>query len=100
MTTENQTGNEQEKLADATKKTATAAETNVAPVNAITENAPSSETTPLKKPARKMKKSSAFAAAAAGRSALDAVAASASQDVLGSSGLINTGPIASYNEGE
>ncbi len=43
------------------------------------------------------KKSSAFVAAAVGRSAVNQVKANSSRDVRGSSGLANTGTIISYD---
>lgn len=43
------------------------------------------------------KKSSASVAASVGRSAVDAVKATSSRDVRGSSGLANTGTIISYD---
>ena len=43
------------------------------------------------------KKSSGIVAAAAGRSAVDAVKGNSSRDVRGSSGLANTGTIISYD---
>lgn len=46
------------------------------------------------------KKSSALAAASKGRSAVDAAKHDSNTDVRGSSGLANTGPFVSYNDGE
>ena len=50
-----------------------------------------------KKQKTKTKKSSALVAASVGRSAVDAVKATSSRDVRGSSGLANTGTIISYD---
>ena len=48
----------------------------------------------------KSKHTSALAAAAKGRSATAAVKHDSNTDVRGSSGLANTGPFVSYNDGE
>ena len=67
-------------------------------------NIPGDEKTPGTNPVNKVKKtakkSSALRAALVGRSVTEQVKAVSSVDISGTSGLNNTGPVVSYEEGE
>ena len=52
----------------------------------------------VNKKVKPLKKSSALKAASMGRSAINEVKGRSSSDVIGSSGLSNTGPVVSYEE--